>query len=108
MKTTEELRDEVENVIYKAMLAVNELLPQENKLAQSKDEILSGPDSKLDSLGYVNFLAALGQEYEEEFGFSPAISGNATSDDRNNPFRTVETLVDYLLEQYTKRHEDFK
>jgi acyl carrier protein len=105
MKNMEAIRDKIVRVIYRAMNSVNELLPLESKLVLSMDEKLSGQDSKLDSLGYVNFITALGQEYEEEFGFSPSMTGDITTGGGDNPFWTVATLVDYLIAQYKKKIE---
>jgi acyl carrier protein len=92
-----ETRDKAYDVIYRALRAVNELVPAENRVRQSPDERLIGPEGKLDSLGYINFVAALEQEYEIEFGRSIVLAGVAPGDEAGDPFRTVATLADELV-----------
>jgi acyl carrier protein len=99
----EKVSDRVIRVIYRAMTSVNELLPSDSKLLLSMDERLSGHDAKIDSLGYINFITALEQEYEDEFGFSPLVAGIGIMKEEENPFRTVATLVDFLVNVCKKR-----
>jgi acyl carrier protein len=92
-----ETRDKAYDVIYRALRAVNELLPAENQVRLSPDERLIGPDGKLDSLGYINLVAALEQEYEIAFGRSIVLGGAAPEGEAEDPFRTVATLADELV-----------
>jgi len=102
VKNKEAIRDRMVGAIYRAINAVNELLPIENQLLQSPDERLIGPEGKLDSLGYINLVIALEQEYENEFGFSLSLSDEGLRRETPDPFQTISTLADFLL----VRHED--
>jgi acyl carrier protein len=84
---------------------VNELLPAENRVRLSADERLIGPEGQLDSLGYINLVTALEQEFENEFGRSLPLVTDGSSEDPADPLRTVSTLADYLTERLEKGRE---
>ncbi len=98
-----EIRDRVLGAIFRALRAVNELLPAENQVRLTSDERLIGPEGKLDSLGYINLVTALEQEFESEFGRSLSLVTDGSSEDPADPLRTVSALADYLTKRLASR-----
>lgn len=57
---------------------------------------LYGHDGGLDSLGLVSFIIALEQALQDELGLSITLADEKAMSQKNSPFRTVETLTDYI------------
>ena len=86
----------IENLIINAIKEINEQLPQEQQLGQSTKTVLFGKDGKLDSLGLVNLLVIIEQNIEEDFDVIITIADERAMSQKHSPFRTVESLVDYI------------
>ena len=55
-----------------------------------------GGGSKLDSLGLINFLVSVEQKIEDTYGMEITIADEKAMSLKNSPFRTVDSLNDYL------------
>lgn len=91
--------DEKETIIqtiYGVVDEVNLQQPDNGQLEKSLDTVLFGQNGKLDSLGLVNFVVAAEQNIEEALGVSVSVSDERAMSQRNSPFRTIGTLVDYI------------
>ena len=62
-----ECYEQVTQLIYDAIAQVNETLEPEQALESSPDTVLVGESGKLDSMGFVNLIAALEQNIERNF-----------------------------------------
>ena len=82
--------------IYGVVDEVNLQQPDNGQLEKSLDTVLFGQNGKLDSLGLVNFVIASEQKVEEALGVSVSVSDERAMSQRNSPFRTIGTLVDYI------------
>lgn len=60
---------------------------------------LYGRNGNLDSLGLVSLLASVEQGIEEALGCGVALADLATAAGADSPYRTVDTLVGYLLQR---------
>jgi acyl carrier protein len=94
--------DRVQNVapvvlraVFKAIDDVNELLASENQLAKSPATALVGPDTVLDSMAFVNLIAAVEERIEEMLGTTICLADQAGGINIE-AFRTVGTLADYI------------
>jgi acyl carrier protein len=90
-----------EEVVFRAIDRVNELLPDSSALAKSPDEPLAGLGGKLDSMGIVNFMVAVEDEVAQQCGVELTLAdvrGNGASD----PLETVGSLVNYLRDTLDK------
>ena len=88
-----------EDVVYRAIDRVNELLPDSSALAKRGDEPLAGVGSKLDSMGIVNLIVAVEEEVAEKCGAQinlAEVRANGASD----PLETVGSLVEHLANTY--------
>ncbi len=82
--------------IYGVVDEVNLQQPDNGQLEKSLDTVLFGQNGKLASLGLVNFVIASEQNVEEALGVSVSVSDERAMSQRNSPFRTIGTLVDYI------------
>ena len=82
--------------VYLVMDEVNAQLPEGRQLAKFPETVLFGRDGVLDSLGLVNFVVATEQKVQEDFAVPVSLTDERAMSQKNSPFRTVSTLVDYL------------
>lgn len=94
------LENKVLQVIYLSIDAVNELLPQEQRLEKSADTVLfdKSAGGSLDSMGMVNLIVALEENIQERIGKEISITAELNISEGNNPFQTVDTLLASLTE----------
>ena len=92
-------KDKVIKVIYKALDEINEQLPKEKRLTKSPETQIFGNGQGLDSLGFVNFIVAIEQGIEKDFGVNVVMAENEEMLD----FNTVEGLADRLNDLLEKR-----
>jgi acyl carrier protein len=60
-------------VLNYAIDAVNELLPEDRLLSKSTNTVLLGESGELDSMGFVNLVAAVEEQLERQFGIRYAL-----------------------------------
>jgi hypothetical protein len=83
-------------IVYRAIDAVNEQLPEENRLPKAPDVILLGKGGRLDSLGFVNLLVCLEESCDQVCGVSVSFVDAARTDEDSALFETVGTLIDHV------------
>lgn len=57
---------------------------------------LLGSDGILDSMGLVSLIVAVEQDVEDEFGREITIADAKAMSQKNSPFRTIGSLVEYI------------
>ena len=60
------------------------------------DTPIFGTKGNLDSLGLVSFLVNLEQNIEDKYGLPITIADEKAMSLKNSPFRTINTLSEYL------------
>ena len=90
------MKEKIFNIIYSAIDEINEQLPKSRNLAKTPQETLFGEGGKLDSLGLVNLIVSVEGFLDDELGESITIADEKAMSLRNSPFRTVQTLADYI------------
>lgn len=65
--------EQVESVVNCAIDCVNELLPDDEPLSKERDTVVLGPDGRLDSMGFVNLVAAIEEQLEKQFGIKSVL-----------------------------------
>ena len=88
--------ERVEKIIFDVIDETNEELSDSEKIGTSVDTILFGENGALDSIGLVNFIVEVEQKIGEVFETSVLIADEKAVSQKNSPFRTIGTLVDYL------------
>ena len=87
----------VTGVLYGAIDDVKKLQPPEQALKKSMDTVLFGAGGALDSLGMVNFIRAVEQRLEREFGVAVTLVHERAMSKKNSPFKTIGSLHKYIL-----------
>ena len=90
-------RNKILKGIYVAIDEVNEQLPEDQNLEKSLETVLLGSSGKLESINLVNLLVAIEENIEETFGIPISITDERAVSEKNSPFRTVETLCNFML-----------
>ena len=57
---------------------------------------LIGPSAVLDSLGLVTLITDVEQRLEEEYDIALTLADDRAVSQRNSPFRSVQSLADYI------------
>ena len=71
-------------------------LPSTQKLKKSLDTQLYGDKSEIDSLSLVNVVVLTEQKIEDEFNITINLADEKAMSQKNSPFRTIETFVEYI------------
>jgi len=89
-------KEEIIKVLYASIDDINEKLPKEEQLEKSLDTSLFGPSGNLDSLGIINLIVVIEQKINEVFGFTITLANEKAMSQKDSPFKTIGTLVDYI------------
>jgi acyl carrier protein len=83
---------EVLEVIYNSIDEFNEL--NDTSIKKSTDTVLLG---ELDSLDFVSFIVSV-EDGLKDIGIEKNLTSSKALSRANSPFKTVQTLIDYILE----------
>ena len=99
-------KDQIHEIIYKAIDRVNEVTLEENAITKDTDTILLGVSASLDSMGFINFVVALEEEFTTQTGCHLDLVEllNPTSDNKSQ-VHTIGELIDLLFE--SQPQQDF-
>ena len=84
------------NLVCDVIDEVNIDLPSTQKLKKSLDTQLYGDKSEIDSLSLVNIIVLTEQKIEDEFNIIINLADEKAMSQKNSPFRTIETFVEYI------------
>ena len=59
--------------------------------------VLLGKASHFDSLGLVNYIVDVEQALDEELGVAVTLADERAMSQTRSPFRTVQSLADYIM-----------
>jgi D-alanine--poly(phosphoribitol) ligase subunit 2 len=89
-------KEKLIQAIFKGIREFNEQQPEDQHLTESLDTVLFGRSGILDSLGLVNFIIAIEEQLEDEFDITLILTDEKAMSQKNSPFKTIETLVEYI------------
>ena len=89
-------KDKITQTVFQAIDEINQQLPAERRLDKSTDTVLFGETGTLDSLGLVNLIVMTEEYVADEFDIIVNIADQRAMSQKNSPFRTVDTLADYI------------
>jgi acyl carrier protein len=95
MRNHQQIRD----IVVTTFKEVSQQLNPHTFSDVNDDTVLFGRSGVLDSLGLVNLIVAVEQRLEDELGITLVLADEKALAQKNSPFRTVATLVDYILQQ---------
>ena len=90
------MKEKIQQSIYNSIDSLNAQLPNEGHIEKSNNTALFGSGSKLDSLDLINLIVATEQNIEDEFDVTITLADERAMSQETSPFRTVETLTDYI------------
>lgn len=92
-------REQIQRIVLEALSEINLQTPGNKQFTPSEQTVLFGIGGVLDSLGLVNLIVAVEQRVEDELGSTIVLADEKAMAQKNSPFRTVATLVDYIAQQ---------
>jgi D-alanine--poly(phosphoribitol) ligase subunit 2 len=93
----EDIENRVEEILFELIGEMNELRPEDQKIAKERSTQLFGEDGALDSLEVVNLIVALEQKIQSDLGFAITLADEKAMSMKNSPFRTLASLSDYIV-----------
>jgi acyl carrier protein len=87
-------KEVIVNVIFKSIEEFNQ--QNDVQLETNKDTILFGQQSTLDSMDVVHLLVTIEENINTEFNTSISIADERAMSQKNSPFKTVDTLSEYI------------
>ncbi|MHB8901027.1 MAG: acyl carrier protein [Thermoguttaceae bacterium] len=90
-------RAQVEAAVLAAIEELNQDLPKGAVLQPAPDTVLFGRGSRLDSLGLVNLIVAVESSLADRLEVDITLADEKAMSQASSPFRTVGTLVDYIV-----------
>src|SRR5262245_27967804 len=92
-------RDTVLEEIYSAIRRTNELRAPDAQIPCTPETVLYGAEGNLDSLGLVSLLMDVEEGIGARTGTPLVLTDEHAMSQRRNPFRTIGSLADYVLER---------
>ena len=89
-------KNQITKVIFDSIEEIN----QQNgtKIVKDPNTKLFGRECELDSLGLVNLIVSIEENINNEYNASITIADEKAMSQKHSPFRTVDTLADYVTE----------
>ena len=91
------MKEQVVVIILDVISIINQELEDKIPIKDREKSILFGNNSIIDSLIFVNLIVAVEEKIEEEFNTQVVLADEKAMSQRNSPFRTVETLANYIV-----------
>ena len=92
-------RPEILDIVLAAADELNADLNPPIALDRGEDAVLYGREGVLDSLGLVSLVAAIEEGVQNRLGATVVLADERAVSQKESPFRTVGTLVDYIQAQ---------
>jgi acyl carrier protein len=89
-------KNEIVQIIFEMIDEINK--QNETNLTKDINARLFGKESTLDSLGLVNLIVSIEEAVNEKFDVAISIVDEKAMSQVRSPFRTIDTLADYILE----------
>lgn len=89
------MNEKILQCIYEAIDEANLSRDGEPPIDKAPDAPLQGPESGLDSLGLINFVVAVEEGVEREFGVAVVLGDDRALDQDPSPFESVRALAAY-------------
>lgn len=92
-------KEKVVNLVVDAIAELNEMREADEQIEATAGAALYGEGSVLDSLSLVNLIVIAEEKIEDTFEVSLTLADEKAMSLRNSPFRSVETLADYISDR---------
>jgi acyl carrier protein len=89
-------------IMYEAVDEFNISRDRNDWLLKSENTELIGAQS-LDSLSFVDFIVVVEGRISDKYDMAITIADDRAMSERNSPFRTIESLADYLVKLLSEK-----
>ncbi len=90
------MRREIIKIVTDAVISLNPLLDKQIPIKQGESCCLYGGSGSLDSLSLVSLIVSIEESIENKFSVSVILANEKALSQRNSPFATIQSLVDYI------------
>ena len=92
-------REKVAETLLEVVDDLNRRLASDQRLERSTATVLSGENSRLDSLGLINFIVAVEQAIEDKFESTVSLTDDILLAATDGPLHTVGSLAGFIADQ---------
>ena len=93
------MRDRINGLVKARLEEINEELDYESLRRITEETPIFGGESGIDSLSLVNLIVGLEGEIQKSFGKKISLADEKAMSARNSPFRTVGSLVEFVVDR---------
>ena len=86
--------DIIKEIVFDSVEEINHML--HHKLNLSMDEILLGPDDKIDSVNLIRLIIIIEQEINTRLNINITLANSKAFSEKESPFRTIGSLINYI------------
>ena len=90
------MENQIKEMLFKVVEEINENLDKDQQLKLSTETVLLGKEGNVDSILLVNLVVAIEQRIEDEFDIEVNLADERALFEKESPFRTIGTLIDYI------------
>ena len=87
------------NLIFEGIKDYNTQVNKKNQLPISIELELFSENGVLDSLGLVNLIMSIEEQFEDYLDTSIVIADEKAMSQKNSPFQSVQSMADYLSKE---------
>lgn len=98
------LKTEITEIIFAALKELWEHRGKKRVAGMSLTMQLYGTGGDLDSLGLVQLLIDVEERVSDQYGIAASLMDEKAMSQTHSPFRTVDSLADYLVAQVDGQH----
>ena len=91
-------KDKIVALIYEVIDEENEARDQDKRIIKSLETLFLSKDGGLDSLDLVSLIVATEEKIVDSFDVEITIADAKAMSQKNSPFKSVNSLADYVLE----------
>ena len=91
-------KQQIFDIVINQVTELNDTLPEDQQFEVSKDTVLFGNDSKIDSLSLVSVIVDLEGVFSSDYNFDISLTDDRAMTREVSPFDNVTSLVDYIDE----------
>jgi acyl carrier protein len=89
-------KDQITEVVFASIDQLNEMLGSNRQLGKTQETVILKDGCGLDSLGFVNLVSLIEEQYLNRFGQSIILSSTSKSPEGDSPFESIGSLVEYI------------
>jgi acyl carrier protein len=89
-------KEQITDLVFASIDQLNEMLGNNHRLEKTQKTVILKDGCGLDSLGFINLVSLVEEEYLNRFGQSITLSSTDMPSDGSSPFESIGTLVEYI------------